>query len=292
MILEEETFKKFGYHTYNLSPQSSKKIVVSCDECGKTREIGKRYYRIHCKSCAASIRNIKRWGDSKYRKKLSDVHKTRYEDPTEHEKTSEAVKNAYIVNPKYRENISIAIKEVWDTLESREKIIEAQKKGWRKPEARKNHFEGQKRRFSNPKEREKVSNTMKKHFEDPDFVKAFMANRNIKPNKLEQFVDDVLQEHFPDEWKYNGDGSCGVVLNGAIPDFININGKKAAVEVFGEAFHDPEKAFMDVTWKRQEFGRKAIFSQLGFACVILREEEIKTHGEEYIISTIKEESKK
>lgn len=220
---------------------------------------------------------------------MSDIHKARYENPTEHEKTSEAVKNAYITNPDYCEKISIASNEMWANSGIAEKISVAQKKNWETTKRRKNHSDGQKRRFSNPTEREKVSNTMKKHFEDPDFVKDFMANRNIKPNKLEQFVDNVLQKHFPDEWKFNGDGSCGVVLNGLIPDFINVNGEKKVIEVFGEAFHNPEKAFMEVTWKRQEFGRKAVFAQLGFNCVVLWGEEIKTRGEEYIISMINEE---
>lgn len=69
MILEEETFKMFGYRTCDLSPQSSKKIIVSCDECGGTREVKKREYRIHCKSCAARSRQIKRWDNSAYREK-------------------------------------------------------------------------------------------------------------------------------------------------------------------------------------------------------------------------------
>lgn len=289
MILEEKTFKKFGYHSYDLTLQSEKKIIVSCEECGETREVGKRNHRIHCKSCAASIRNKKRWSNPKYRERLSNIHKARYETQEEHEKTSEAVKNAYDIIPHYREKISVAVKEIWDNPKSREKMVDGQKKNWKTPKRRKNHSDGQKKRFADPKEREKVSSTMKKHFEDPDFVKDFMANRNIKPNKLEQFVDNVLQKHFPDEWKFNGDGSCGVVLNGLIPDFINVNGEKKVIEVFGEAFHNPEKAFMEVTWKRQEFGRKAVFAQLGFNCVVLWGEEIKKYGEEYIISMINEE---
>lgn len=51
MILENETFKTFGYHSYELTPKSSKKILVRCNECGKVREISKSDYRDLCKSC-------------------------------------------------------------------------------------------------------------------------------------------------------------------------------------------------------------------------------------------------
>ena len=67
-----------------------------------------------------------------------------------------------------------------------------------------------------------------------------------------------------------------------IPDFINVNGKKMVIEVFGIAYHDPEKAFMNVGWKRQEFGRKAVYSQLGYECVVLWEDRINAEGRDYI----------
>ena len=52
MICEEETFKKFGYYSNELSRGSKKKILASCDECGKVRETSKNAYRILCLQCA------------------------------------------------------------------------------------------------------------------------------------------------------------------------------------------------------------------------------------------------
>lgn len=52
MILEEETFKQFGYYPSDLSTKSDKRIIVSCDECGKIREVNKEAYRSLCHQCA------------------------------------------------------------------------------------------------------------------------------------------------------------------------------------------------------------------------------------------------
>ena len=52
MILEEETYKKFGYHSYDLKPKSDKKIIAVCDDCGKMRILKKHDYHALCVSCA------------------------------------------------------------------------------------------------------------------------------------------------------------------------------------------------------------------------------------------------
>lgn len=130
----------------------------------------------------------------------------------------------------------------------------------------------------------------KKNWEDPDFIKKVMAGLHAKPNKLEQKVDKILQKYFPNEWRYNGDFSQGVVLGGMIPDFVNVNGKKAVIEVFGDFYHDPSKAFWNVEWKKQEFGRVSTYSQLGFKCIILWGSDIKGKGaEDFIINKLNKE---
>lgn len=51
MINETLTFEKFGYYSYNLLPNSGKRIVAVCDKCGKVRESKKQQYRLLCSSC-------------------------------------------------------------------------------------------------------------------------------------------------------------------------------------------------------------------------------------------------
>jgi very-short-patch-repair endonuclease len=52
MILEEETFRKFGYYPSDWAPKSSKKVLATCDTCGKIRITSKNAYRASCGSCA------------------------------------------------------------------------------------------------------------------------------------------------------------------------------------------------------------------------------------------------
>lgn len=57
MILEEETYKKFGYYPHTLKPQSHKLILAKCDGCDIIRETSKHDYRNFCKLCALKRTN-------------------------------------------------------------------------------------------------------------------------------------------------------------------------------------------------------------------------------------------
>ena len=52
MILEKETYEKFGYYPSDLKPKSSKKILATCDDCSKIREIQKCTYHPLCHPCS------------------------------------------------------------------------------------------------------------------------------------------------------------------------------------------------------------------------------------------------
>jgi G:T-mismatch repair DNA endonuclease (very short patch repair protein) len=54
VILEAETYKWFGYFPSDLKPQSHKRLLAACDDCGKIREIRKDKYRALCHSCAVT----------------------------------------------------------------------------------------------------------------------------------------------------------------------------------------------------------------------------------------------
>lgn len=138
--------------------------------------------------------------------------------------------------------------------------------------------------------RAETSKRFKELWQRPDFIKAAMKRMHAKPNKLESDVDIALQDICSKDYAYNGDFSCGITIGGMIPDFVNVNGRKVVIEVFGDAFHDPSKAFVDVSWKRQEFGRKAVFAQFGFDCIILWESDLrKGDMKSYILSRFEEE---
>lgn len=136
--------------------------------------------------------------------------------------------------------------------------------------------------------------TMKELWQDPQYISRVFKGLNAKPNKLEKKVDKILQKLVPGAFRYNGDFSCGVVLAGLVPDFVNVNGKKIVIEVFGANYHDEKvmrEKFKDtLSWKRTEFGRKAIYSQLGFDCIILWDYDLyKKDAEAFVLATLKKE---
>lgn len=49
MIDIEATIKEFGYNPDDLKPQSHKKVICICDECGKERVVDLKSYRNLCK---------------------------------------------------------------------------------------------------------------------------------------------------------------------------------------------------------------------------------------------------
>jgi hypothetical protein len=97
----------------------------------------------------------------------------------------------------------------------------------------------------------------------------------------------VLQTHFPDEWEYNGDGK--VILNGLVPDFVNKNGQKAVIEVFGDYWHSARstKHYRKLTWHQTELGRTMAYNALGFHSLILWEKQLFAATDEQLADTIK-----
>jgi len=114
----------------------------------------------------------------------------------------------------------------------------------------------------------KVSNHsdfMKKLWQDPEYVAKQMKARKVYPNKTEKFLEELLQELLPNEWKYVGDGQF--LLGGKCPDFVNINGQKKIIELFGEHVHKPE----------EEQERINLFAQYGFQSLVIWYSELKNH---------------
>lgn len=103
----------------------------------------------------------------------------------------------------------------------------------------------------------KHSNFMKEIWKDPEFVAKQMIARNVCPNKAEKFLDGFFQNLFPNEYKFVGNGQF--ILAGKCPDFINVNGQKKIIELFGEHVHKPE----------EEQQRIDLFVQYGYQTLII-----------------------
>lgn len=135
---------------------------------------------------------------------------------------------------------------------------------------------------------ERMRKSAKALWQDEEHVRKWFKANQRHPNNIEDLVDGILQRNRPNEWKYNGNFEVGVTIGGMIPDFVNVNGCKAVIEVFGDYWHDETKR--DINWKYTEFGRKAAYSQLGYKCTVLWETDLlKEDAEHFVLSVLREE---
>lgn len=159
-------------------------------------------------------------------------------------------------DPEYREMISECTKEKM-TPEIREHLSEINKERCSKPAWRKMKSEEEIYRWKNDKE----------------FAKRMRTSRNAKPNKSEIKLNNILDEIYPGEWKFTGDFSF--MLNGKNPDFVNCNGKKLIIELFGEPWHKGET---------QE-DRAKFFSPFGYRTLVVWWKELQ--NKEYTVNKIR-----
>jgi len=147
-------------------------------------------------------------------------------------KMSQARKNKRF-SAEHKKNLSCALKEICSQPAHRQKLSEIRKVLW-----------------MNPSYREKI-------------VKSVLKSVCAKPNKQEALLSRVLQKVVPNEYLYVGDGS--LVIAGKCPDFMNVNGKKRLIELYGDYWHRGENP--------QE--RIAYFKQFGFETLVIWEHELK-----------------
>lgn len=118
---------------------------------------------------------------------------------------------------------------------------------------------------------------------DPEFIRKRLKALCRRPTKPEQQLIDLISEYrLP--YKYTGDGS--VIIGGLNPDFININGDKKIIEVFGRPWHQK----FPRGWKQTELGRIMALSSYGFKTLIVWEEELE--DQKTLLSKIRQFNRK
>jgi len=139
-------------------------------------------------------------------------------------------------NPKYLEKLSKSLKIAFSDPEFKEWQKQHLEKIHNDPEIKQRQGETLKETYKNKsKLRKQLSEFMIANWQDPEFIKKVCKGRAIRPNKPEIIILDLLNELYPNEWKYTGDFSF--MINGKNPDFTNVNGQKKVIEFFGEYFH-------------------------------------------------------
>jgi len=178
------------------------------------------------------------------------------------------------LSEKHKERISASIKEFWSEPENQKRLRQAQRvahreRGAPSPETKAKISAAMRAYFSDLRNRTRHCAIMKAYFTDPynqnkinEWVRKSRQATCIKPTSAEQKLVDILEQNWPGEWKYVGDGQ--VIIGGCCPDFINTNGKKQIIEVFGTYWHD----LFDVAKKKEHY------RQYGFDTLVIWEDEL------------------
>ncbi len=174
-----------------------------------------------------------------------------------------------------KRKISIAHKGKIRSEETCKKISELHK-GMRPSEASKEkNRQAHLGKKLSTKHKKKISKSILKRWNDPIFkenqLKAIFAGCNIFPNKPERRLRNRLNHLFPREYKYVGNGTT--FIGGKCPDFININGQKKIIELFGNFWHSKE--YTGRTRKQEEQKRIRHFAKYGFRTLIVWQSELK-----------------
>jgi very-short-patch-repair endonuclease len=118
-------------------------------------------------------------------------------------------------------------------------------------------------RAKNKEVRARMSAIGKQLWKNPEFVKKVQYSLQLKPNKPETIILNILNSTSPNEWKYTGDFSF--MINGKNPDFVNCNGQKKIIELYGDYWHKGDS----------EQNRIDTFAPFGYQTLIIWEKELK-----------------
>ena len=94
------------------------------------------------------------------------------------------------------------------------------------------------------------------------YVRQQIKARNVKQNKLEIFLEKYLNELLPHEYKFVGDGEF--ILGGKNPDYMNMNGQKKLIELYGDYWHKGQNPQDRIDY----------FKKFGFNTLVIWEKEL------------------
>lgn len=94
-------------------------------------------------------------------------------------------------------------------------------------------------------------------------IEAQRKGRNIFPNFPEKQLGELLGK----DYKFVGDG--GLIIDGFCPDFVNCNGQKKIVEMYGDYWHNLKENKV-----RDKFRIKK-YKNLGYETLIIWEKELQ-----------------
>ena len=221
------------------------------------QHISKALKQAHIKNPAIAERisksNLGQSRSAEQRQHMSEAQYLRYKDPKERAKTGKTHAGTH-----YSDKI-------------KQRMSKAQLKSFQNnPERVKRHSEAMTGYVPSKKTKKLMSKIQKNIWknlsseEKTKKVQTWCSGQNRRPTKTETLLDKWLQKDFPGEWKYVGDGEVRIGTKN--PDFINVNGKKAVIELFGYYWHGPAKISGGT---RSETGTIEYYKKYGFNCLVI-----------------------
>jgi len=222
----EETKRKLReLNLGSKNPNWKPKVELRCPVCGKVFYVrpsaakqGRKFCSIRCSNIYRRKKRGSGWHHSEAtKKKLKAIMNT----PEVREKIASKLRGDRnpMKRPEVREKHKKAVKEkqapkikklIETDLNYRRKILEASYKGWLK-----------------------LTKQLQRYL------------REGLPNPAEKKLQEILNNILPGEYKYN---NGWFVLGTKIPDFVNVNGKKKLIELFGELYHKPEEVHERISY--------------------------------------------
>lgn len=98
-------------------------------------------------------------------------------------------------------------------------------------------------------------------------VVSMFRGMKLSPNKCEKLLNALLNKLLPNEYKFIGNGK--LIIDGLCPDFVNCNGQKKIIELFGDYWHNRVGA------KQRDKRRIKIYDKYGYKTLIIWEHELK-----------------
>ncbi len=210
-------------------------------------------------------RAIKYFSNPENREKASAAAKRQWEDPRKR-KNGEIANREIASREDTRDKKSNIMKKLWSDKNYRENMSKKHigREPWNKgvpwtEEYRKNVIAA----INKPEVLEVKRKKSTALWKNDEYIKKIQASFHCKPNKPETAILNLLNDLYPNEWKYTGDFSF--VINGKSPDFVNCNGKKLIIEMFGDYWHKGESAK----------DREDVFKPFGYETLVIWESELK-----------------
>ncbi len=134
-----------------------------------------------------------------------------------------------------------------------------------KPEVRAKQKASLKITMNKPEVKEANSKKTTESWQDSEYVRKQMKARKVKQNKLECRGEIFFDSLFPSQKEYGFVGQGKVIIGGKCPDFININGQKKIIEIYGDYFHRNDDPQIRINF----------FAKFGYDTLVIWEHEFK-----------------